>query len=96
MTPESPEIEVEVLEIDGVAPAGLRVRPEEAPPTPDAWTAWPHGTGRVVRRFDRRWWPLWGLLGIVALGVLLTVGLVFGLLWWIVRSLLNAVRALFP
>ena len=91
---DEPAIEVEVLEIDGVAPAGLRPRPDAAPPTPDAWPAWAQGAGRM-RRLDRRWWPLWGLLGIVALGVLLTVGLVLGLLWWIVRSLLNAVRGLF-
>jgi hypothetical protein len=29
-----------------------------------------------VVRLDRRWWPLWVLLGIIALGLVLTVGVV--------------------
>ncbi|MCW1923220.1 hypothetical protein OKA05_11705 [Luteolibacter arcticus] len=65
-------IEAEVLEIDG-----------SPPPTPndpehtrrqDPWQAM---RGRVVN-LDRRWWPLWVLLGIVALGLILTVGVVIG------------------
>jgi hypothetical protein len=93
MRPEATEIEVEVLEIDGVAPAELAgPRAAEVPvqgARPDGW----HGSGRL-RGFSILWWPLWGLLGIVALGLLLSVGLVFGLLALIVWICLKIVRAL--
>lgn len=91
MRPEATEIEVEVLEIDGVAPAELAApRAAEVPvqdARPDRW----HGR---LRYFGNPWWPLWGLLGMVALGLLLSVGLVFGLLALIVWICLKIVRAL--
>lgn len=60
-------LEAEVLEIDG-SPAPPR---EQAPPK-RAEDAWRSMRGRVVR-LDRRWWPLWILLGIVALAVFAVV-----------------------
>jgi hypothetical protein len=63
-------LEAEVLEIDGKQP------PPPHQPEPsrhdDPWQAM---RGRVVK-LDRRWWPLWVLLGIIALGLALTVGVV--------------------
>ena len=54
-------IEAEVLEIDGSpAPvAAPHVRPQGAS---DAWRSL---QGKVFR-IDKRWWPLWILLGLVA------------------------------
>ncbi|MCW1883483.1 hypothetical protein OKA04_02005 [Luteolibacter flavescens] len=64
-------IEAEVLEIDGKQPPPPQREPE---PTrrDDPWQAM---RGRVIK-LDRRWWPLWVLLGIVALAIALTVGVV--------------------
>lgn len=65
-------IEVEVVEIDGVAVEPRPVRGE----APDArggidWSVW---QGRV-KRLDSRWWPLWFVLGFVVLVVAVAVGL---------------------
>ena len=63
-------IEAEVLEIDGKLP------PPPHQPEPqrrdDPWQAM---RGRVIN-LDRRWWPVWVVLGIVALALALTVGVV--------------------
>ncbi len=93
MTPEATEIEVEVLEIDGVAPRVPQVRPEEYPPPHGDWQDWRQWQGRV-RQLDSRWWPLWVFLGIIAVGLLLTVGLVLGVLVLIFRMFLKIVRAI--
>jgi hypothetical protein len=91
MRPEATEIEVEVIEIDGVAPAEL-VMPIAAEP-PDQGVR-PGGWSGRLQRFDNPWWPLWGLLGMVALGLLLSVGLVLGLLAAVVWICLKIVRVL--
>lgn len=86
MTQETTEIEVEVLEIDGVAP----MPPKEIPPPRDDWRQW----GGRVRRFDSRWWPLWVVLGGIALFLALTLGLILGVLYavfCIIRGLFRAV-----
>ncbi|HEY8991620.1 MAG TPA: hypothetical protein VIM46_06560 [Luteolibacter sp.] len=72
-------IEVEVVEIDGHSPPPPA--PEPAPPPAPPWEAW---QGRI-RRLDGRWWPLWLVLGILAVGLLLTVGVVFGALVLVAR-----------
>jgi hypothetical protein len=61
-------LEAEVLEIDGspAPPPSRQVPPQRAA---DAWSSM---RGRVLR-LDRRWWPLWVLLGIVALGLFAVV-----------------------
>jgi hypothetical protein len=66
----SDPIEVEVLEIDGKQPP-----PPHQPEPPRQDDPWQAMRGRVVK-LDRRWWPLWVLLGIVALVLTLTVGVV--------------------
>jgi hypothetical protein len=90
MTPEATEIEVEVLEIDGVAPAVLPARQDA--PARGEWQDWRQWRGRV-RRFDSRWGPLWVIPGIIVIALLLTVGLLLGVLWLLVRMCLKIVRA---
>ncbi|MBC8127575.1 MAG: hypothetical protein H8M99_10595 [Gloeobacteraceae cyanobacterium ES-bin-144] len=90
MTKEATEIEVEVVEIDGVAPP-TRVE-KDAQPRGD-WQDWRQWHGRVSR-LDSRWWPLWVILGIIVLALLLTVGLVFGVIFVVVRLCLRIIRAI--
>ena len=61
-------LEAEVLEIDGspAPPSSRQVPPQRAA------GAWSSMRGRVLR-LDRRWGPLWVLLGIVALGMFAVV-----------------------
>ena len=63
-------IEVEVLEIDGKLPP-----PPHQPEPPRRDDPWQAMRGRVIK-LDRRWWPLWVVLGIVALALALTLGVV--------------------
>lgn len=90
MTKETTEIEVEVLEIDGVAPAP----PMENPQSQADWQDWRQWGGRV-RRLDSRWWPLWVVLGLIALVLALTVGLVLGVVFLIFRIIGKIIRAVF-
>jgi uncharacterized membrane protein YgcG len=86
-------IEVEVLEIDGQTPPATSPVPEPEPRQP-AWQAW---QGRV-RQLDARWWPLWVILGVVGISLLLTVGIVFGAIFLVARTiarLVNGVIGLF-
>jgi hypothetical protein len=91
MTTEPQSIEVEVLEIDGAAPpARSEARGEASPP----WQDWKQWQGRM-RRLDSRWWPLWVFLGSIAVVLLLTFGVVIGVLFVIFRILSGIVRAIF-
>lgn len=92
MTRESTDIEVEVVEIDGVTPIVPEARAEHTPPRGD-WQDWRQWRGQV-RRLDSRWWPLWVILGIVALTLFLTVGLVLGVVFLIVSLLMKLLRAI--
>ncbi len=93
MTTESPTIEVEVVEIDGVAqPAKFNSR-EETPPQRQ-WQDWQKWLGRL-RQLDSRWWPLWVFLGAIAVVLLLTVGLVIGIIFVIFRIVGGMLRAIF-
>ncbi len=76
-------IEAEVLEIDGSPPPAPQVQEPEP--------AWKAMRGKVLR-LDRRWWPLWVLLGVVVFAVVAVLGLLFGvvllvtkLTGWILR-----------
>lgn len=88
-------IEVEVVEIDGVAVEPRPVRGEK----PDArggidWSVW---QGRV-RRLDARWWPLWLVLGFIALVVAVAVGMCVAVVfvtWRIFKALLTGLANLF-
>jgi hypothetical protein len=91
MNRETTEIEVEVVEVDGVAPVVTRPPQDHSHPrgTRPDWRGW---QGRV-RTLDSRWWPLWVVLGIVALVLLLTLGLVFAVVFIIARLRVKLVRA---
>lgn len=91
MTTEPQAIEVEVVEIDGAAPPAKVESQDEAPRQRQDWQHW---QGRV-RQLDSRWWPLWVLLGVIAVGLFLTVGLVIGIVFVIFRILGGIVRAIF-
>ena len=83
-------IEVEVLEVDGIT---VPPRPEvEDAPRQDA--PWRHWQGQITR-LDSRWWPLWVILGVFAVGLLLTVGLVIGVIYLFLRALAALGRAIF-
>ncbi len=88
MTKEATEIEVEVVEIDGVTPTTPQSGAEEQRPQKD-WRQW---QGKV-RQLDSRWWPLWIVLGIIAFVLLITVGLVLGVVFVIVRLCMKLIRA---
>ncbi len=92
MTKEATEIEVEVVEIDGLAPVVPQARAGEAPRQSD-WQDWRQWQGRV-RTLDSRWWPLWVFLGIIALALLLTVGLVIAVVFVVIRIFLKIIRAI--
>lgn len=93
MTREPTDIEVEVVEIDGVAPAAPEARTGEDVRPQGDWQDWRHWQGRV-RQLDSRWWPLWVVLGIIVVILVVTVGLVLGVIFLIVRLLLKIVRAI--
>ncbi len=88
-------IEVDVVEIDGVAVEPRPLRGE----TPNKggridWTTW---QGRV-KRLDARWWPLWLVLGIIVLVLATVVGIcvaVVFIAWRIFKGLLNGITSLF-
>ncbi len=95
MTKETTEIEVEVVEIDGLAPVATPTpAPESTHPPRHDWQDWRQWQGSV-RRLDSRWWPLWIILGILALGLFLTFGLVLAVIFGIVRLILRLIRAVF-
>lgn len=85
---DATEIEVEVVEIDGVTPVVTREDRAEEAPRQD-WRQW---QGRVSR-LDARWWPLWVLLGIIAVVLCLTLGLVIAAVYVVVRIFRKIVRA---
>lgn len=74
-------IEAEVLEIDG--------SPPPAPKLPEQEPAWKSMRGRVLR-LDRRWWPLWVILGLVVFAFVAVFGLIFGALL-IVAKMIGAI-----
>jgi hypothetical protein len=91
MTTPSQAIEVEVVEIDGTAPPAKFEKAAEPSAARQSWQM--NWQGRV-RKLDSRWWPLWVLLGTVAVALLLTVGLVLGIVFVIFRILRGLIRAI--
>jgi hypothetical protein len=79
-------IEAEVLEINGGPPP----QPEPAGAERSA-RRWDAMRGKVVR-LDRRWWPLWLLLGLVLGLVFLVVGLFVAALWLLGRVVGGVLR----
>ena len=96
---ESVTIDVDVTEIDGVthdagAPHGDDARRASGagPRGPAPGQGWRTEWAGRVRTLDSRWWPLWVLLGIVAVLLALTVGLVFAVIYLIFRIILITIR----
>jgi hypothetical protein len=98
MQKDSEEIEVEVVEIDGEAPIITRSQDDRIDPDEGSafggWRNTSQWQGRV-RRLDSRWWPLWVLLGIIALILLLTLGVVFAVIYLIIRTIRRIIVAIF-
>jgi hypothetical protein len=95
MSGNEPTLEAEVVEIDGVAVEPKPVREESGKGAP--WARWGNWQGQV-KRIDPRWWPLWVVLGFIALVLFVAVGMVAVVLfvsWRIVVGLVNAVLAIF-
>lgn len=93
MPTDATEIEVEVVEVDGIAPAAARRSPGTQPPVGGDWRDWRQWRGKAGS-LDGRWWPLWVLLGMVALALALTLGLVIGIIFLIIRLCARILRAL--
>lgn len=96
MKQEEPILEAEVVEIDGVAfePQPEVGTSEETQSHRVDWQSW-QGKIRVL---DKRWMPLWIVLGVIAFVLLVTVGLlvaVLGFMFWIVKTILRAVFSIF-
>jgi hypothetical protein len=78
-------IEAEVLEIDG--------SPPPAPRDPEPEPAWKSMRGKVLR-LDRRWWPLWVLLGLVVFAFVAVFGVIFGVLMIVAKGIGSILRFL--
>ena len=95
---ETETIEVEVVEIDGIAPVPVSAPHEDDSTAERArgggdWNDWRNWQGRV-RTLDMRWWPLWVFLGIILLALLASVGVVVGIFYVIYRIIIGFLRAL--
>jgi hypothetical protein len=96
MKSEGEVVEVEVVEIDGVA---VEAKPEKDVGTEQRGRrgVWGNWQGQV-RRLDRRWMPLWIALGVVFGVVILVVGVLIALVvivFLMLRAILRAVFSLF-
>lgn len=78
-------LEAEVIEIDGKAP-----EPAAAQSGPESYS---QRARQLVFQLDRRWWPLWLVLGVVALALLLTVGLVVGAVFLVASLVIRTIRS---
>lgn len=95
---KEPTIEAEVVEIDGVAvESRSSARPsKDAQARRETWSSWGHWQGRV-KTLDARWWPLWLVLGFVALVLIVAIGMcaaVLGAIYWICKSILLGIVSL--
>lgn len=96
MKSEGEVVEVEVVEIDGVA---VEPKPEKSAETEQRGrrVVWGNWQGQV-RRLDRRWMPLWIALGVVFGLVILVVGVLIAMVavvFLVLRAILRAIFSLF-
>lgn len=96
MKAEGEVVEVEVVEIDGIA---VDPRPEKDVETEvrGRRVVWGNWQGQV-RRLDRRWMPLWIALGVVFGAVILVFGVLIAMVvvvFLVLRAILRAVFSLF-
>jgi hypothetical protein len=90
MEREAQAIEVEVVAIDGATPPAAI---ERAAPGPAPRQPWREARTRVLQ-LDSRWWPLWVLLGGLAIALFLTVGVALAVVYLIFRILKGIVNAI--
>ena len=93
---EEPILEAEVVEIDGVA-VESRPEVEAAEKSYGRGMAWQGWQGKI-RVLDKRWMPLWIVLGLIAFLFLATVGLLVAfvvVVFWIFKTILRAVLSIF-
>ena len=83
-------IEAEVIEIDGVEPPKAEKSEKR---TESPWSR--AGMQGRVLKLDRRWWPLWLLLGVVAVILAATVGVVLGICYTIFAVIRRVLRGIF-
>jgi hypothetical protein len=76
-------IEADVLEING--------SPPPAPREPEPEPVWQGMKARVLR-LDRRWWPLWVIVGTMALALLAVGGVIFAMFLIAARMLAIVLR----
>jgi hypothetical protein len=87
-------IEAEVIEIDGVVP--LRASKKGSEPEPSSASRWSRdGMRGTIVNLDRRWWPLWLVLGVLAVVLAATVGVVLGLCYLVFSLIRGFFRGLF-
>ena len=99
MSVDEQTIEAEVVEIDGVAvePEVFQKNEKSKRARTNSWSDWQKWGGHV-KRLDSRWWPLWVVLGFIALVLLVAVGMVvavFAVFYLICRSLLLSFASMF-
>lgn len=70
-------IEAEVVEIDGVS---VQPRPAATSRPQADWKQWGNWQGRI-KTLDSRWWPLWVVLGFIALVLVVSVAMCAAVLW---------------
>lgn len=94
------EIEVEVVEDGGVRGGVVRRMVEDGSGEgggkerdAEDWREWRHWQGRA-KTLDLRWWPLWVVLGGIAVVVLLTLGLAIAVVYGVLRLVARLLRAL--
>lgn len=83
---ESTEIEVEVVEIDGMTAASASGRSEDhEAPRHSFEGAWRQARHFDLRRIKPRWWPLWVMAALVALAIVMTLGVATAIAFLLVR-----------
>lgn len=93
---ESTEIEVEVVEIDGItALPASPPRDDREPPRASFEGTWRQARHFDLRRIKPRWWPLWLIAASVALVLLMTLGVVAAIAFMIVRLVWRLLGRLF-
>lgn len=84
---EEKTIEVEVVEIDGVAVIPRPMTAKRETRGKIDWSVWHSRT----KRLDARWWPLWLIIGFIAIVVMVIVGIstaAIFVVWRILKTIL--------
>ncbi len=79
-------LEAEVIEIDGKVPEPAQQQEQSA--------GYSERARRMVLQLDRRWWPLWVVLGVAVVGLFLTIGVIFGAVYLVFSIIRGIFRAL--